>query len=136
MNIDKDKLLKTGIYIFAALAIVSILLWGITGKNSAYTSVLRLYFVLFVLIGIIFYFARYFQKNIQAPVTRSLQVIEKLPLETGVSIYRIKAGANQLLIGVGNKQITLLEINNKNKESISFAQLLEQEMTDTFDDED
>ncbi|MFC1478266.1 flagellar biosynthetic protein FliO [Candidatus Margulisiibacteriota bacterium] len=136
MNFDKNNLQKIGIFIIAALAVVSILLWGLTSKNSAYTNILRLYFVLFILIGVIFYFTRYFQKNIQVPEDKSLQIIEKLPLEPGVSVYILKAGADQLLLGVGNKQITLLEKNNKNKESISFAQFLEQEKKNASDEND
>ncbi|MFC1596247.1 flagellar biosynthetic protein FliO [Candidatus Margulisiibacteriota bacterium] len=125
INIDKEKLSKTGIILFAALAIISMLLWTGTGKSTTYIAVLKLYTGMFVLMGAAFYLIKYFKGNLPKTKSQSLTIDEKVVLEPGVSIYVLKHQKQQWLVGVGNKQIAMLDkLENKNT---SFAEVLEQE---------
>jgi len=126
MFIGKDKIAKAALFSFAALALVSILLWGITEKNSAYGAVLKLYFGLFILMGGAFFLVKYFRGNLPHSPEKTFRIKEKLGLEPGVSLYLVRRDTQEWLIGVGNKQICLLSKDHATQEN--FEDILEKKI--------
>ena len=100
---------KYGVFALAGISIISILIWGFPGKSSAYASIFKLYFVLFIMMGFGFYFAKVLKNKLPGVTTNSMSIVEKLALEPGVALYIVEKDGEKLLVGVGNKQITNFE---------------------------
>lgn len=122
----KPYLKKYGVFAVAGISIISILIWGFPGKSSAYSSIFKLYFVLFILMGLGFYLARVLKGKLPGVVTNTMRIVEKLPLEPGVSLYIIEKDTEELLVGVGNKQITFFN-NGLSSPQKDFSMFLEEE---------
>lgn len=101
---------KYGVLIMAAVSILSIIFLGFPGKSSSYAIIFRLYVVLFLLMGLGFYVVRILKGKLPGVASNQMKIVERLVLEPGVSIYIVEKNAEEILIGVGNKQI--IELKN------------------------
>ena len=71
---------------------------------------LRLLLSLGAVLGIIYLVGQLFKYKVAQKKSNSvLKVIDKLYLEQGVSLYLVKAWNSMWVIGVGNKEIKLIE---------------------------
>ena len=127
-SIKNIRLNKAGIIIIASLAIITIIYLGFHETQSTLSSVIKLYSILFLLVGISIYLLKHLQNNNVVNLNESRLVInDKISLEPGVSVYIIEGQSEKWLIGVGNKTITFLDKFENKLDQSEFSEILEQE---------
>lgn len=88
---------------------------------------LQVFFSLLLVLFLIYVSARYLLPRLSplASNKRYVQIIEKVPLESQVTLYLVKVGSQTWLIGVGHKQVQLISsvsLENVKPEVSSLAQ--------------
>ena len=72
--------------------------------------IFQLIISLAIVIGLIFFSAKYLFPKLQLPSQgKSIQIIDRIGLEPQVSAYVISANNKQYLIAVSNKSVTLID---------------------------
>ncbi|MFA5928721.1 MAG: flagellar biosynthetic protein FliO [Candidatus Margulisiibacteriota bacterium] len=109
MKLDKDNLKKIGVLSLAVVALLSMMLISNPVRDNIYFSVLKMFFVLVLMAGVAYYVLKYANGGAPKIFKPSLKILEKIGLEAGVAVYVLEKDEQRWLIGVGNKQISLLD---------------------------
>ena len=116
------------------IILLGLLLIPVYAGDKAQTFGLAYYFQIFgsliLVLGIVFFASKLLKFKVRKKSTGLSRIVDFLAIEPQVSVYKLLIDGEHYVVGVGNKQIVLLN-NNSQTSSVDFAKVLEEEADKT-----